>query len=162
MEINIYSLLFQLGTFIVLYLLLKKYAFGPLLRVMSERSQYIENQIKSAEKNREEAERLAEEHRAAIQQAKQEAHDLLENARRSGEKQAVGIIAAAEAEAKHIKDQAIADINREKELALAELRDQVGELSVMLAGKIIGKELDAAKHKDLFDEAVKEMGEQVC
>jgi F-type H+-transporting ATPase subunit b len=86
----------------------------------------------------------------------------MENARRAGEKQAADIVAAAEAEAKRMKDEAVADIHREKEAAIAELRDQVAELSVLLAGKIIAKEVDASKHKALFDEAVKEMGERVC
>ncbi|WP_018132967.1 F0F1 ATP synthase subunit B [Effusibacillus pohliae] len=154
--------LFQLIVFAILFLFLKKVAFGPLLKMMNERQRYIENQIATAEQNRQEAERLAKEQQAAIEAAKREAADLIENARRTGEKQAAEIIAAAEAEAKRIKEEAVADINREKELAIAELRQQVGELAVLLAGKIISKEVDSAKHKALFDEAVKEMGERVC
>lgn len=161
MSIQFGTMLFQLVVFIILFLLLKKYAFGPLMSVMNKRAEYIQDQLSTADKNREEAERLAQEHRTAIQNAKQEAHDMLENARRSGEKQAADLIAAAEAEAKRLKDEAVADIAREKELAIAELRDQVGTLSVMLAGKILSKELDAAKHQALFDEAVKEMEARV-
>jgi F-type H+-transporting ATPase subunit b len=161
-ELYLGTFLLQLGTFIVLYFLLKKYAFGPLMNVMNKRAQYIEDQLSSAEKSREEAARLAEEHRTAIQNAKKEAHELLENARRSGEKQAADILAAAEAEAKRIKEEALADIAREKELAIAELRDQVAALSVSLAGKIISRELDASKHKDLYEKAIQEMGERVC
>lgn len=162
MEFQFGTMLFQLVMFLVLFLFLKRVAFGPLMKTMNERQQYIENQIAAAERNRQEAEELVKKHRDELEAVKREAADLMDNARRIGEKQAVDIIEAAEAEAKRVKDQAVADINREKELALAELRDQVGQLSVMLAGKVIAKELDAAKHKDLFDEAVKEMGEQVC
>lgn len=162
MEFFLGNAIFQLIVFGLLFLFLKRVAFGPLMAKMNERQQYIENQISAAEQNREEAEKLARQHQEAIQSAKKEAAELMENARRTGEKQAADIIAAAEAEAKRIKEEAVADINREKELAIAELRGQVAELSVLLAGKIIGKEVDAAKHKALFDEAIKEMGERVC
>ena len=158
MDLQIGTMLVQLLTFLVLFLILRKFAFGPLMKVMNDRAQHIENQITTAEKSREEVERLAEEHRSAIQNAKKEASEMLENARRSGEKQAADILAAAESEARRIREEATAEINREKEQAIAELREQVGALSVLLAGKIISKELSADAHKALFEEAVKEMG----
>ena len=156
MTLQIGSMLLQLIVFVILFLLLKKYAFGPLMRVMNERSNYIANQITTAEKNREEVERLAEEHKAAVANARTE--EMLDNARRSGEKQAADIIAAAESEARRLREEATAEITREKENAIAELREQVGSLSVLLAGKIISQELSAESHKALFEEAVKEMG----
>ncbi|MCX7569551.1 F0F1 ATP synthase subunit B [Tumebacillus sp. DT12] len=155
------TMLVQLAVFLVLFLLLRKYAFGPLMKVMSDRAEYIENQITSAEKNRAEVERLAAEHKAAIDSAKKEAAEMLENARRSGDKQAADLVAAAEAEARRLREEASAEIKREKELALAEVREQVAALSVLLAGKIIHQELNAEGHKALFDEAVKEMGVRV-
>lgn len=161
-ELQIGTMLFQLIIFLLLFWFLKRVAFGPIMRIMNERQQYIENQISTAEQNRQEAEKLAQEHREAMEAAKKEAHAMMENARRNGEKQAADIIAAAEAEAKRIQAEAAAEINREKERALAELREQVGELSVLLAKKIITKEIDANKHKALFEEAVKEMEARVC
>jgi F-type H+-transporting ATPase subunit b len=161
-ELQFGTMLLQLIIFLLLFWFLKRVAFGPIMRVMKERQEYIENQIATAEQTRQEAERLAREHREALEAAKKEARDLLENARRNGEKQAAEIIAAAEAEAKRIQAEATAEINREKERALAELREQVGELSVLLAKKLIAKEIDQSKHKALFDEAVKEMEARVC
>lgn len=161
MEFELGTMLFQLVAFVILFLLLRKFAFGPLMRMMNERAQYIENQITTAEKGREEVERLAEENRVALANAKKDAHEMLENARRSGEKQAADIVAAAEEEARRVREEAVEAINREKEAAIAELREQVGNLSVLLAGKIIAQELNAESHKALFEEAVKEMGVRV-
>ena len=158
MTLQIGTMLVQLITFFVLFLLLRKFAFGPLMKVMSDRAQYIENQITTAENSRAEVERMAEEHRTAIANAKKEAAEMLENARRSGDKQAADIVATAEAEARRLREEATAEIQREKELALAEVREQVSALSVLLAGKIIHQELNAEGHKALFEEAVKEMG----
>lgn len=162
MALSLGTMLFQLLLFLVLFLFLKKVAFGPVMKVMNERQQHIENQISSAENSRKEAEELVNKHRQELEAVKREAAGMMENARRVGEKQAVDIIATANQEAKRIKDEALADITREKELALAELHDQVGALSVILAGKIISKEMDSNNYKDLFNEAVKEMGERVC
>jgi F-type H+-transporting ATPase subunit b len=162
LDIQVGTAIFQLIAFLILYWFLKKYAFGPLMKMMNDRQQYIENQILAAEKGREEAERLAEEHRQMLQAARKEAHELIENARRTGDKQAQEIIAAAEAEAKRLHAEAVAEIRREKEKALAELRDQVAELSVLLASKIIARELDNKDHQALLEEAVKEMGQQLC
>jgi len=160
MQLELGTMLVQLGTFLVLFLLLRKFAFGPLMRVMNDRAQYIENQITSAEQNRQDAERLMEEHRVAMNNAKKEATEIVENARRTADKQAADIREAAEAEARRVREEAVAEINREKEKALNELQQQVGLLSTMLAGKIIAKELDAESHKALFEAAVKEMGVQ--
>jgi F-type H+-transporting ATPase subunit b len=161
LQIELGTAIFQLVVFLILFLILKKVAFGPLFGVMNKRADIIAQQFNEAEKHRAEAAKLAEEHRANVANAKKDAHELIENARRAGEKQAADILAAAEAEARRLKDEALADINREKELAIAELRDQVGSLSVLLAGKIIAQELNAESHKALFEEAVKEMGVRV-
>src|ERR1700730_17472205 len=106
------TMLAQLIIFIVLYLFLKKYAFGPLMKMMRERQEYIENQIQVAEQNRTDAELLVAEHRQAIEAAKREAHEMIENGRRMGERQAQEILQAAEEESKRIRQEALADINR--------------------------------------------------
>jgi F-type H+-transporting ATPase subunit b len=161
-SINFGTMLAQLVIFLLLLWFLKKYAFGPLIKMMRERQEYIENQITVAEQNRADAEKLAAEHRQAIEAAKREAHELMENGRRTGERQAQEILKAAEDEARRIKEEALADISREKEKALEELKDQVGLLTVLLAEKVVAKEIDPARHQALIDEAVKELGDRVC
>ncbi len=69
------------------------------------------------------------------------------------------MIVAARKESERLKEQAVADISRERDQALASLRDQVVTLSVMLASKIIEKELDASAQTKLVDEYLKEVGE---
>jgi len=152
------TMIFQLVVFLILVWLLKRYVFSPLMRVMRDRQQYIENQINTAEQNRKEAERVLAENRAAIETARKEAHELLEVARKNAERQAIEIIAAAEAEARRQQEEAVAAIHREKQLAISELRDEVGILSVRLAGRILQREIKAAEHHALFEEALQGMG----
>ena len=151
--------LYQLVLFFVLLALLRKFALAPLLGVMEARQNKIANDIASAEKNREEAIKLIEEQKAQLQAARTDATKIIENARLSAEKQAEDIVAKAMAEAEQFKKNAQTEITREKEQAMASVRDQVAALSVMLATKIIEKELDNNQQEKLVSDFLKEVGE---
>lgn len=151
--------LYSLVVFFVLLFILRKYALGPLLGVMEARQNKISNDISTAEKNREEAMRILEEQKAELQATRQDAAKIIENARAAADKQAEDIVAKAMAEAEQFKKNAQAEIVNEKEQAMAALRDQVGALSVMLATKIIEKELDDNQQEKLVSDFLKEVGE---
>ena len=161
MTLSIGSLFFQILAFAILYLLLKKYAFGPLVGMMEKRRQSIEADINNAEKNRADAEQFLKEQTEELKKARLEAHEIIENAKAVSVKQANDIVEAAKTEAERLKEQAIQDIKLEKEKAVAELRDQVGVLSVMIASKIIEKELDQQGQAKLVDDMMKQVGESL-
>ncbi|MFA7503042.1 MAG: F0F1 ATP synthase subunit B [Anaerovoracaceae bacterium] len=159
MTINWGSFLLQIITFIVLFLLLWKFAFGPLARLMTKRQERIAEQITSAEKNMLEAEKILLEQKENFQQARQEAQEIIERAHVSSSKQADDLIAAAKTESKRLKEQAALDIQHEKEKAVSELKNEIGSLSVLIASKMIGKELDSKQQAAFVDEMIKEVGE---
>ncbi|OEF99832.1 ATP synthase F0 subunit B [Vulcanibacillus modesticaldus] len=161
MELNLGNFFFQILAFALLFIILKKYAFGPLVDVMEKRQKQIEDQINSAEANRKEAERLLEEQNEALQKSRLEAQDIIERAKVSSEKQAEEIIETAKAEATRIKEQAVMEIQLEKEKAVAALREQVGTLSVLIASKMIEKELDVKEQSKLIDDVMKQVGESL-
>lgn len=151
----------QLFAFLVLFFLLSKFAFKPLVKVIQERQDYIEKQIRTAEDQRAEAEKLQAEHRQEMVKAREEALEIVERARKQSEKQASDILAAAKTETDRMKEAAKQEIVKEKELALAELRDQIGSLSVLIASKIIEKDMNEAEHNALIDKYLKEVGKGV-
>lgn len=152
------TMLFSLFIFMILFLLLRKFAFGPLMKVMEERQEKIADDIATAEKNRLDAQRLISEQEAALAAARADAQKVLENSRVTSEKQAEQIIQAAKQEVEQFKKVARAEIEREKEQAIEALRAQVGSLSVMLATKVIEKELDAKQQEKLIADYLKEVG----
>ncbi|MDQ0214135.1 F-type H+-transporting ATPase subunit b [Oikeobacillus pervagus] len=154
------DILFQLVMFIVLLLLIKKFAWGPLMGMMKQREDHIANEIDSAEKSRIEANKLLEETRAELKQARQDAQAMMENARKQGEEQKDQIIAAARSEAERLKESAKVEIDHQKEQAMAALREQVASLSVLIASKVIEKELNAADQEKLINEYIQEAGEE--
>ena len=161
MSIYLGSFIIQILAFAILYWLLQKYAFGPLLGVMQKRQESIENQIKTAEKNRTDAEQYLKEQKEAIQAARQEAQQIVENAKASSKKEAEEIVRSARDEAERLKNQAVQQIKHETDQAVAKLREQVGSLSVILASKIIEKELDEKAQSQLIDDFMKEVGDRL-
>lgn len=159
-SINWFDAIYQLIMFFILLALLRKFAWGPIMDMMQKREEHIANEIDTAEKNRKEAEKFLEEQREAIQAARQEAQDIVENAKKLSEKQHEEIIAAAKAEAERTKATAIEEIQNEKEQAVTALREQVASLSVLIATKIIEKELDEKEQEKLIQDYLKEVGEE--
>nr|WP_100374709.1 F0F1 ATP synthase subunit B [Bacillus sp. FJAT-45037] len=160
-NINWGSALYQLVAFSTLLFLLSRFALKPLLGIMEKREQMINDQINSAEKNRKDSEAFIVEQRAALEQARVEANEIIQNAKKLSEQQGQDIVKAARNDAERIKDSAVAEIQREKELAVTALREQVASLSVLIATKVIEKELDAKEQEKLVQEYLKEVGEEL-
>ncbi|MBM7648363.1 F-type H+-transporting ATPase subunit b [Bacillus ectoiniformans] len=154
------DVLFQLIMFIVLLALIKKFAWGPLMGIMQERENHIAGEIEAAEKSRVEANKLLEETRAELKASRQEAQAMVENAKKLGEEQKNEIIVAARAEADRLKESAKMEIEQQKEQAMAALREQVASLSVLIASKVIEKELTAADQEKLINDYIQEAGEE--
>src|SRR5699024_7148142 len=104
-------------------------------------------------------EELAKQAEQRLGETRKEAQEMMENSRTLAAKQEQEIIESAKEEAKRLKQSAQADIKHEKESAIQELQDQVSSLSVMIASKVIEKELTEDGQKDLIDEYVKQLGQ---
>lgn len=151
--------LFQLVMFLILLALLKKFAWGPLMGIMQQREEHISSEIDAAEQSRAEAKKLLEEQRSLLKEARLEAQGLIETAKKQGDVQREEIIEAARAESNRIKESAKLEIEQQKEQAVAAIREQVASLSVLIASKVIEKELSAADQEKLINEYIQEAGE---
>lgn len=152
--------LYQLVAFVVLMWLLKKFAWGPLVRVMQKREEHVAHEIDTAEQARKEAEELLLEHKQMVKEAQQEAQTFIENAKKQGEIQKEEIIEQAKKEAQRLKEAAKLEIQQERENAVQALREQVASLSVMIASKVIEKELNEKDQEALIQEYIKKAGEE--
>ena len=146
--------------FLVLLVLLKKFAWGPLMDMMEKRENYVANEIEEAERSRAEAEKSAASAAEQLNQVRQEAQKIIEDAKVAGVKQEQDIIESARLEAERIKKQAQADIQNEKEQAIQALQAQVASLSVLVASKVIEKEINAQDQEKFINEYIKEVGEE--
>jgi len=151
------SMLVQLISFIILLLLLKKFAWKPLMKVMQDRQEYISNEIDMAETSRKDAEAAAKTAAEELKQTRAEAQSIIEEARKAAQQQEENIIAAARREAERLKEAAVEDIANEKEKAMQALQAQVASLSVQIASKIIEKEISSEDQDKLISDYVKEL-----
>jgi F-type H+-transporting ATPase subunit b len=146
--------------FLALYWLLNKYAFGPLFGIMEKRRQLVKEELASAEESRKAAEQYLAEQKQAVEEARRQAYEMIEQAKNSSSKQAEEIIQAARSEANRLKEEALRDIESEKNKAVAALRSQVSGMSVLIASKIIEKQIDEKSHQELIDRYLQEAGKQ--
>lgn len=158
MEFHWESTVFAILAFVLLYWLLNKYAFGKLFGIMEQRRQRVTEELEKAEADRKKAEQLLAEQTEALQSARKEAYEVLEKARQTSSQQADDMIREAREEASRLKQEAIREIENEKQKAVADLRSQVGELSVLIASKIIEKEVDAKAQEALIREHLEQAG----
>ena len=152
------EMLVNVVAFLVLFVVLAKFAFPPITKMLDERANKIRESLEKAEDTRVEAERLLEEYKVQMAEARSEATQVIEQGRKVAESMKAEILAKAKEEAEAEKTKAIAAINAEKEAAMAELRGQVADLSVAVAGKIIGSSLTKADHEALIDKYLAEVG----
>lgn len=160
MKIEWTSTVFTLVAFIILYVLLNKYAFKPLFSIMEKRKELVLGQMQDAEENRKQASQLLEDQKVALQAARKDAYDIIEQAKTTGSKQADELIATAKSESNRLKEEAVRDIESEKNKAVAALRSQVSGMSVMIASKIIEKQIDEKSQEQLVAEYLKEVGDK--
>ncbi|MFD2672070.1 F0F1 ATP synthase subunit B [Marinicrinis sediminis] len=145
-------------SFLILYFLLSKYAFGPLFGIMEKRREHVLNEMQNAEQSRKDAEQFLVEQKQAVEAARKEAYEIIEQSRKTSAKQADDMIQSAKAEAARLKEEALKEIESEKNKAVSALRSQVSAMSVMIASKIIEKQVDEKTQQELIDKYLNEVG----
>lgn len=144
--------------FIILFVLLWKFAFPAVLGMLDKRSQAIRESLEKAEETKVEAERLLEEYKQQMAEARGEAGKVIEQGRKVAETMKEEIVAKANEEAAAIVAKAREVMEAEKKAAMSELQASVADISVAVAGKIIGEKLSASDHAAIIDRYLSEVG----
>ncbi|PJK16847.1 ATP synthase F0 subunit B [Chryseomicrobium excrementi] len=145
--------------FIVLMVLLKKFAWGPLMGIMNEREQLVASEIEAAENSRLESQKLLDEQRELLKQARTEALAIVENAKKQGDVSREEIMTTAREEATRLKESAVREIETEKARAIAAVREEVVSLSVLAASKVLEKEVTEEDNRALIEATIAKAGE---
>lgn len=153
------DLLFVSISFLVLMLLVGKFAWKPVAKMMEDRRTKITNDLDGAAKARQEANELADKREKELQNTRAEATQIVNEARQNGEEQRQAIMGKAQNEAKNLKESAQRDAQQARIDALNSARAEVAQLSVDIASKLIGRELSAADQEDLINSYIKDLGE---
>lgn len=152
------EVLWSLVNFAILFWVLRKLLYQPILGMMSAREQEIEGNLNQAAADKAEAERLRKDFEDKIQGARREAQEIVAEANRAANEVREKILTEARQEADTMLTRAQETIQRERDQALAQLRDEVGNLAVLVAGKVLEREISAADHTRLVKDFVDEVG----
>lgn len=156
------SLIFwSVVSFGILLFLLHKYALPPLLAALEAREKTIRDSLEQAERVRREAEEAMAQYQAKLKAAHQEAQALIEAARLRAAQEAEANEQRARQEAQRLVAEARAEIERERLQALREIRDAAVDLTIGATEKILERNLTAADHHRMVEEAVDALARQV-
>jgi len=143
--------------FLLTLFVLKRFAFGPIQKMLDERRDRIRQSIEEAERARSEARKLLEEHRALIGQARGQAEQILAEARKVADSQRQRVKEETEADRQRRLEETKRQIEAETHRALEQIRAEVAELTLVATAKVTGKVLDDADHRRLIEDAIKDL-----
>lgn len=147
-------MIWTIVTFVVLLTILRLVAWKPLLAMLDEREKRIQDALGQAEKAKEAAEKSVEENRRMLAKAEADAAEAIARGREAAERVAQEVRQRAETESRQMLEQARRSIQQEKEQAIQELRNQVADLAILAAEKILEENLDEARNRKIVEDFI--------
>lgn len=143
--------------FIIVLIILRRAAWGPILKGLKDREESIANSLNEAEKARDEIANLKSDNEKLLQEARNERDAILREAREMKDQMVADAKSQAKVEAEKMINSAREAVQNEKAAALAELKSHVASLSLEIAEKVVRQKLaDDASQKELVDQLLKE------
>ena len=139
--------------------LIKKFLLDKVMKVLDQRRAAADQEISDAEAAKQEAMVIKTTYEENMLQAKAEAGQILANARKTADQRSEQIIRDAQNEAVQIKQKAAADIAQEKKKALNDAKDEISDIAMAIAGKVVGRNLDEKDQSALVDRFIEQLGE---
>ena len=159
LNINFFTALFTLVNTVVLFLVLKKFLWGPVMKMIADRQQEIDTMYSNADADREQAKKLREEYEDKLADAQKTGERLVKEATVRAQAREEDILRQANAEADAIRRKAEADVAREKKKAINDAKDEIAGLAMDIAGKVVGHSLNDQDQSALVDKFIDQLGE---
>lgn len=144
--------------FIIIWIILAKFAWPMVLKMMEERESKIQGDLDAAEQAKSQAESDAKAYSDRLAAAEREAADIVAQAKREGEEERARILAQAQKDAAATIAKAHDAVDSERKKAMAELSGSVIDLSVEIASKLVGNDLTDDQHRRLAERYLQEVG----
>jgi F-type H+-transporting ATPase subunit b len=152
MGISLVTLFWHAANFLFLLFILQRFLYRPVVRMLDERSTRIRDSLAQAESVREETARLEAESRGILDEARREGQQLLAQANRNAERIMTEARRQAQTEGDRLIERARSEIEREREQVFQELREQVADLAVSAASRVVRRSLDGSAQRELVRE----------
>ena len=159
--VNPVTLIAQICNLFLQLLIVKIFFLDKIKAIIDQRREAADKQITEAETAKSEALAIKKTYEQNMLEAKAKADDLLMTAQRTANSRSEEIISQAQQQAAQIKSKAAADIELEKKKALNEAKNEISDLAMAIAGKVVARELNAGDQADMIDRFIDELGDNV-
>lgn len=159
-SVNIWSILVSLANLLIMFLILKRFLFKPVQKMMTARKQQVDQIYQDAKENRDSAINMKQEYEARLAAAREEADGLVRNAVQTAQRKGDAIVAEANSQASHLKQKAEQEIAQEKKQMLQDVRGEISDIAVSIASKVVEREVKKQDYDGFVDEFIKNVGEQ--
>ena len=159
--VNFWTGLFTLLNFLAVLFVGKRFLRGPVMKIITERQQEIDDMYTKAGEAKEQAKLLRQEYEDKLSVATETSERLVKEAVARGQAREEEILRQANAEADAIRRKAGADIAQEKKKAINEAKDEISVIAMAVASKVVGRELGEADQAGLVDSFIDELGDEV-
>jgi F-type H+-transporting ATPase subunit b len=157
-QINLFWIIAQAASFLLFLVIVYLVAFRRIGGVLEERRSRIEQGLQDADQARVDREQAAAERLRVLGEARTEAEEILVRAQRVADENRERDMAATRADLDQMRQRAAADITAEKDRALADVRDQVADLALAAAGRVVGETMTGERERRLVDEFLSQVG----
>ena len=154
-----WTLLFQWGNLLILYLVIKKFLFGPIQNIIESREKEVQALYDAAEQAKNDAAAMKEEYSEHLANAKDEANEILKIANKKATVRGEEIIRDAQEKAAAIVARADVQIEMERKRAFEEVKQVISDIALLAASKVVERELSAEEHERLIGEFIENVGE---
>ncbi|PIP27445.1 MAG: ATP synthase F0 subunit B [Candidatus Moranbacteria bacterium CG23_combo_of_CG06-09_8_20_14_all_39_10] len=144
----------QLVNFVIVFVVLYKFAYGPILKLLNERTKKIEKGLADAEASHKKLSEISEKEAAVLVEARKQAQEIIKKAEETAVTQSENIVVSAKSQTDKMLEDAKKQIEQEKEKILAEVKSEVADLVVMATEKIIHEKLDSNKDQELISKSI--------
>ena len=155
------TLIAQICNLFIQLLIVKIFFLDKIKAILDQRREAADKQINEAETAKSEALAIKKTYEQNMLEAKAKADDLLMTAQRTANSRSEEIISQAQQQAAQIKSKAAADIELEKKKAINEAKNEISDLAMAIAGKVVARELNAGDQADMIDRFIDELGDNV-
>jgi len=154
---NLGNAIWTLGIFVIVVIVLGKFAWGPILALLQQREEFIHRALSDAKRDRDEAEARLKEYSAKLQRAQSEAATMIDEARRDTQRLREEMKEKAKVDADIVVKNAERQIQLETTRALQQIRQEAVDLSVAIASKLLQRNISKEDNEKLIDEALRQI-----
>ena len=159
--VNPWTALFTLLNTLTIYFVAKKFLYGPVMKIITDRQQEIDGMYRDAGNAKANAEAMQAEYQMKLSSAHATSERIVKEAVARGQAREEEIVRQANAEASAIMNKAAADIALEKKKAINDAKNEISGIAVAIAEKVVGRELNAADQNQLVDDFIRRLGDDV-